>query len=76
MPDITLKCPVCGLKGSLSNKQTFEPLGMRDGHPVIKCSRCGTRVIYSLSYISRITGKPKIRQILTREEMPLEYMRH
>ncbi len=48
-------------------------MGTSNGFPVIRCPKCGTRILYSLPYTRMILGKPKIRQIITKEEMPLTY---
>lgn len=68
MFEIHLKCPVCSLEGSISNNYVFEFMGMHNGNPIIECPKCGTRIVYSMPFSRRIIGKPKIKQIITREK--------
>ncbi len=70
MFEIKLKCPVCSFEGSLSNNKIFEPMGMREGHPVKECPKCGSRIVYSMPFSRRIIGKPKIKHVLTMDTAP------
>lgn len=56
MLETKLKCPVCGLKGSTKSKHVFESKGMQNGHPMIECTKCGSRIVFSSPLPTRIIG--------------------